>query len=154
MSLWQCLGVQEKANDTFRSQGALVCCTTLKIVPNTSLSVPTPRRRPPPHQSWTFVSEFRLKAIWMSQITSKTFKQIFLSQSEHYFMYYESICSHWDWDWVTHNHDCHKGPCFESFKEILFLVIFFPKQTGKEQDPAVRAVDQVFVKVFNQSTIV
>lgn len=143
LGLWQCRCVQEEADDTFRSQGALSCCMALK---NCS-QYASPSH---PHPSWTSVSEFRLNAIWMSQITNKTLKPNFLKPTRALFH-------------VIRIHLLAQGPrqghprpqlsqrtLFESFKEILFL----PKQIGKEWDPAVRAADQVFVKLFNKPTIV
>lgn len=112
--------------------------------------VPSMPPLPTPHPSWTSVSEFRLNAIWMSQITNKTLKPNFLKPTRALFH-------------VIRIHLLAQGPrqghprpqlsqrtLFESFKEILFL----PKQIGKEWDPAVRAADQVFVKLFNKPTIV
>lgn len=135
MGLWQCLGVQENADDTFGSQVAFNCSWLSRIVPLSA-----------PHRSWTSVSEFRLKAIWMSQITNKTLKPNFLKPTRAIFH-------------VLRIHLLAQGhprprlsqrTLFESFKEIQFL----PKQIGKEWDPAVRAADQVFVKLFNKSTVV
>lgn len=104
---------------------------------------------PPPHRSWTSVSEFRLKAVWMSQIT-KTLKPNFLKPTRAVF---HVIRIHLLAQGPRQGHPRPRLPqrtLFESFKEILFL----PKQIGKEWDPAVRAADQVFVKLFNKSTVV